>query len=481
LTAARNLLFVIVAWLACPTAAVAHSMPQSMVYLDIGSAAVRIECSLPLAELQLALPELHIGDERHLSKAQQNQLIAYGLRHIRLEGVDGERWTVGHAIVTLQMNIDHRDIIYRADYRRPANSQSLRLRYDAITHEVVSHVALVAIRGDFSSSDLARTPEMVGMLQNPADSLAISMGHAPARGLFASATKMGIGHILTGYDHMLFLLSLVLVLPLTLKSGEWTDRKQLRDTAIALAKVITAFTVGHSITLLASTMLEWRLPTALVELCVAATVLVAAINIWKPIFAGREVVAAVLFGLIHGIAFASAIGQHLLDPVLRFEVILGFNLGIELVQLLLASLVVLPAWSAASLPQFARVRLVAALIVAGIAGYWFVERIPAVPAEFAELANLREPEGIATVVLIFVIALATLLTVSGYRIVMSPLRFAASCSKSSTRTVIVGFLGAALAMLWIGGGTPMPDDDASAIAQAEHHPAPPYDEDFEYW
>lgn len=400
----RRLLFLLIAitGLSLSGSAFPHSMPQSAVNLDIGSAAVRVDCTLPMGELELALPGLSIGADRRLAEAQRRSLIDYAARHIWVEEPDGERWVLGEASVTLELGGEHRDVRYRAVYVRPhsKNSGSLRLRYDAITHQVMSHVALVYIRGDFSASRLEREPELVGMLQNPADSLTLATGSKPARGLFGSAITLGVRHILKGYDHILFLLSLIVVLPLAWSSHGWSGRKPLRQTIVALVKVVTAFTIGHSVTLLLAVLLDWSLPAALVEMCVAATVLAAAINIWKPVFAHKEAVIAGLFGLVHGMAFSGALGLHLLDPAQKFEVVLGFNLGVEVVQLLLAAALIAPVWSAVPFLWFGGVRACATILLGSAAAYWLIERIAVVPSELSDIATLSETGKLVAVALL---------------------------------------------------------------------------------
>lgn len=362
---------------------------------------------MPVAELESAFPGLAISGGKRLTETQRSMLLDYASRHIWLEGADGKRWSLQRASASLEIGPDHQDVRYLAVYARPPirNSGSFRLRYDAITHQVMSHVVLVFIRGDFSSSTLEREPQLIGMLQNPVDGLGATISNEPAPGVFGNAVKMGIGHIVKGYDHILFLLSLIFALPLVKTTGGWDGGKPFRRTLLALAKVVTAFTIGHSTSLIFAVMLDWRLPTAFVELCVAATVLVAAVNIWKPVFAHREVVAAGLFGLVHGMAFSGAIGQHMLDPGLKFQVVLGFNIGIEAVQLILAAAAIAPLWAMASSAWFARFKASAAILIGSTAGFWLIERALVFQAELSEISILDEPRSIAAMGLLLLVAL----------------------------------------------------------------------------
>lgn len=97
---------------------------------------------------------------------------------------------------------------------------------------------------------------------------------------------------------------------------------------------MTAFTVGHSITLLLGALGLLRLPDALVEFLIEASIAVSAIHALRPIFPGREYVIAVGFGLMHGASFATVISGLGLDPWDMALGIGGFNLGIEAMQLI---------------------------------------------------------------------------------------------------------------------------------------------------
>ncbi len=106
--------------------------------------------------------------------------------------------------------------------------------------------------------------------------------------------------------------------------------------------MVTAFTIGHSITLIGGAFFGWALPSRPVEVLIAISILVSAIHACRPLFPGREAWVAGGFGLVHGLAFATLIGRFGLEPLQKAQSILGFNLGIELVQLGVV-LAILPA------------------------------------------------------------------------------------------------------------------------------------------
>ncbi len=157
----------------------------------------------------------------------------------------------------------------------------------------------------------------------------------PARILFPSPfavfgdyVREGIAHILLGFDHLLFLLVVL--------SAGWG----WRQVVIAL----TAFTVGHSITLIISTWTGFLPPSALVEPAIAATIVGMAAFDWRARRQGRSVSAVLRYSLvfacslIHGLGLASSFSELGLDATHRLPSLAGFNIGIELGQLSFAAL-----------------------------------------------------------------------------------------------------------------------------------------------
>ncbi len=141
-----------------------------------------------------------------------------------------------------------------------------------------------------------------------------------------------------------------------------------------IVKVVTAFTVGHSITLVLGALGWARLPGAVVESAIALSILVSAVHALVPIFRGREVFIAGGFGLVHGLAFAATLTGFGFDPWTLVSSVLGFNLGIEAFQLL----VILAAMPGLVLLARSRVygpfRIAGATLTGIAAAAWFAER-----------------------------------------------------------------------------------------------------------
>jgi hypothetical protein len=156
---------------------------------------------------------------------------------------------------------------------------------------------------------------------------------------FAAFVVQGIWHVWTGYDHLAFLLSLLLPCALTAGRGAWRPADGLKVVLRDLLRITTAFTVAHSITLGLATLQVVSVSARIIEPLIAATIIIAALLNLFPQAARLRLPLAFSFGLIHGFGFALALSE--LAPVRGQIVALlaGFNIGVELAQLSVVLLV----------------------------------------------------------------------------------------------------------------------------------------------
>jgi hypothetical protein len=210
---------------------------------------------------------------------------------------------------------------------------------DVIGRDVPNHVAWIAVRTDFGRGLVAGPASVAGVTGYLRHAVVVDRADGSAARGFGALFRLGAQHIAGGTDHLLFLSALLLAAPLTATRRRWGPPEALGASATKLLRVVTAFTIGHSVTLLASTVGGLVLPSAPVETLVAASILVAAAHAIRPIFPGREAWVAGLFGLCHGLAFASALTDLRLDAAPRVLALLAFNLGIEAMQLAIVAVV----------------------------------------------------------------------------------------------------------------------------------------------
>jgi hydrogenase/urease accessory protein HupE len=186
----------------------------------------------------------------------------------------------------------------------------------------------------------------------------VEIGREPALG--SAFFRLGIEHILTGYDHLLFLLALLL------RGGR----------LLSLLKIITAFTVAHSITLALAVLGIVTIPGRIIEPAIAASIVwVALENLLRRDAPSQRWLVSFVFGLVHGFGFASAIEALALPPSRLALALLGFNLGVEAGQALVVALLLpLLLWMRGKSWE-PRVVRAASLGVAAVGLAWLVGRL----------------------------------------------------------------------------------------------------------
>ena len=192
----------------------------------------------------------------------------------------------------------------------------------------------------------------------------------------------GIAHIAGGYDHVLFLLCLLLpaVLQRSDKTLRWMGSENLTSALVAVIWIATAFTIAHSLTLALATFGVIRISASVIEPLIALTILATALNNVWPVVTRRLAVVAFFFGLIHGFGFAEVLAPLSLPRSELGWALLAFNLGVEVGQLAIVAgaflvLATLRRWSG-----YARWVLgFGSMLIAIVATLWFTERVFDVP------------------------------------------------------------------------------------------------------
>ncbi len=362
----------------------AHQQPTTLVTADIGDGSVTLQLHVPLNELELAFGhEVTQTPERNLA-AWSEPFRAYVLQHVRPVAANGQRWRVQvedlriHSAEQVQSG-PFQEVAVRLVLTPPAGASSTHftLYYDLILHQVVTHKALVSIR-DWSAGQLEA--ERAGSITVNAgtgsvDPFVIHRGGSRWWDGPAAMVRLGMSHIREGFDHLLFLIMLLLPSTLSWSGKAWGGFGGGRYSLTRLIRIVTAFTIGHSATLLASALNWLQLPQQPVEVLIACSILVTAVHAIRPIFPGREVHVAAGFGLVHGLAFATVLTALNLSGARLAASILGFNVGIELMQLFVIAMTAPWLILLSLTPAHRWVRVVGAALAAVASVGWMANRV----------------------------------------------------------------------------------------------------------
>ena len=352
-----------------------HPMPSSAVVLRIHRGGIDAELTLPIGELATGWEKPLPRDAVRTVQQYGEELKDYVRAHVRPTAPDGRPWTVTvrEVIPVVEQEPDVR-VALTMTPPPGAPADRLTFGYDVIFHHLITHTAVVTLASDWRNGVTGEEPVLLGTMRDTDAAIAIDRsGGSWFRG-FAAMFRLGARHIAEGTDHLLFLLALILPAPLVAAGGRWGGYAGGKTALRRIVKVVTAFTVGHSITLVLGALGWARLPGAVVESAIAFSILVSAVHALVPIFRGREVYIAGGFGLVHGLAFASTLTGFGFDPWTLVSSVLGFNLGIEAFQLL----VILAAMPGLVLLARSRVygpfRIAGAALTGIAAAAWFAER-----------------------------------------------------------------------------------------------------------
>jgi hypothetical protein len=207
----------------------------------------------------------------------------------------------------------------------PSSTQALQIHYRLLFDLDALHRGLLRLNLDGITQTAVLGPD-TGVLT-------LRAGEASRLDQFVQYVVEGIWHIWIGFDHILFLLSLLLPAVLVHTAKRWQGVATFRIALREVLWVVTAFTVAHSITLTLAALQIVALPSRWVESAIAASVVLAAANNLWPVVEHRRWVVAFVFGLIHGFGFASVLTDLGLPADTLVLSLLGFNLGVETGQL----------------------------------------------------------------------------------------------------------------------------------------------------
>lgn len=360
-----------VAGLGVMPSAHAHKPSDSYLTLQADGSRIDVRWDIALRDLDFAL-DLDVDRDERVTwgevRMRHADIAALALRALALSANDATctPQTVSHA---LDRHSDGTYAVLRFVAACPAEVGQIGVSYRLFADLDPTHRGIVRAQ---ASGGAPRT--LVLAPDGAAATLNLAADGSALAG-FSTFVASGVHHILIGWDHLAFLLALLLPAVFRREDGRWVPSNSLGASVAETVRIVTAFTIAHSITL-ALAALQWvSLPPRLVEAAIAASVAVAALNNVVPLMRQRLWQMAFGFGLVHGFGFASALADAGLQGTSIALGLLGFNLGVELGQLGVVAIVLPLCWWLRSTRFYIRAAVPALsmlLVAAGIV--WFVER-----------------------------------------------------------------------------------------------------------
>ena len=360
----RALLFSLLLCLMLP--AYAHKPSDSYLTVNVAGEKVEGQWDIALRDLDFAL-NLDQDGNGELTwdevRSQHGAISAYALSRLALTN-GGQACAVTAGEQLIDNHTDGAYTVLRFSAVCPGKLESLGIGYRLFAELDPQHKGLLKLVSDGAASTAIFSPD------NAQQVLSV---RAPSKWTqFIDYVKHGVWHIWIGFDHILFLLSLLLPAVLMLKGS---DKEQtFRAAFIDVLKVVTAFTLAHSITLTLASLHVIALPSRWVESAIAASVVVAALNNIFPLFRGHRPQAAFAFGLLHGFGFASVLADLGLPQGALALSLAGFNIGVELGQLAIVAVFLPLAFLGRKTWFYRQLMTTGSALIAVVAAVWLVER-----------------------------------------------------------------------------------------------------------
>ncbi len=350
----------------------AHAHPQSSAYLTLHASTTGLtgEWHLALRDLEDAIG-LDVNDDGSITWAEllsrKEAVCAYAQSRLHLLG-DGQMGSLRVKELLVDNLSDGAYAVLRFEVDGFQRPRRLEMNYNAFFDIDPKHRGLLRLDHDGQIQ--------LGVFSPTQPSQSFEFGVATPHNPFFTFLKEGVWHIWSGYDHILFLLALLLPGVLLRRDATWQPVADMRTAFVKVLKVVTAFTVAHSITLSLAVLGFVHLPSRLVESAIAASVVVAAFNNLVPIFGEGGWMVAFGFGLLHGFGFANALRDLGLQHGQLAVTLFGFNLGVEAGQLAIVAVFLPLALSVRSLLFYQRfiLRFGSAAIMV-VASTWLAERV----------------------------------------------------------------------------------------------------------
>jgi hypothetical protein len=354
-----------------PLYAAAHKPSDSYLSLRVDGADVEGQWDVALRDLEYAVGLDENGDGAITwgeLRRRGPEVAEYVLERLEIDA-QGRRCRL---IPTEQLADEHSDGAYavlrfRADCG-PGAIRTLEVGYRLFFDLDPTHRGLLNLRYGSVTASAVFSPEHARQSFVP--------GEITRFDQFVAYAREGVWHIWIGADHVLFLVSLLLPAVLVPIGRGWRTAERFAPVFWDVFRVVTSFTVAHSITLSLAALSVIELPSRVVESLIALSVLLAALNNLRPIVHRGRWAVAFGFGLIHGFGFASVLADLGLPRDALMLALVGFNLGVEGGQLaVVAAFLPLAFWLRDRWVYRRMIFVGGSAVIAVVAAAWMSERI----------------------------------------------------------------------------------------------------------
>jgi hypothetical protein len=367
----------------------AHRPNQNFIYLSIYEG--KMDCRVELRKSDITkVFGFEYGPTEVPDQNDPNvqKMVDYILSHLKFKSSSGNHALTFTELGLLDLN-DGDDFLlfnFSMDNMDPVPSD-LDVYDQIFVNELSNHESLLHIERNWKTGVLANEslPSLIFGTSNPNQTLDIEEGSILTG--FLAMVKSGIYHIWIGLDHILFLIALLIPSVIVYRSKldpkkrwmgiKYTDfepDQSFKSALFSVVKIITIFTLAHSVTLSLAALDLINLPSRLVESIIAISIALAAFHNIVPFLNKKEWLIILIFGLFHGFGFASVLAEQSRGGEYLVYSLVGFNIGVEIGQLGIILLAFPLLFLLSRLKQYYVIVVGFSLLLIAISTYWIIER-----------------------------------------------------------------------------------------------------------
>lgn len=365
--------------------AAAHSGDESYAYLDVTETTLGGRIDVPVPDLEEATGlELDTADgdiDTLMANVGANRPVidAYLDEHFNI-GAEGQSWSVTFEEAEPLFEDVSTDLYvlfpFTAEVPTGEVPRILDMTFDVFVDEIDDYRPIALIRNDWGAGIVDADTERIAAFDDGSRSQAIDLGDTGWWKNFSSSIDLGVDHIKTGPDHVLFIMVLVLPAVAIFGAGAWRPAPTFGAALWRVLKIVTMFTVAHSITFTLAGLDYLPTPSAkITEGIIALSIAAAALNNVRPVVVNREWLLAFAFGLFHGMGFASLVSGLEVDRSTQLVSLLGRNVGIEIGQAAVVIMVFPALFLLRRTVAYRPFLVVASLALTVVSLGWGIERL----------------------------------------------------------------------------------------------------------
>ncbi len=347
----------------------AHKPSDSYLTIEGGHEFLTAHWDIALKDLQLLIG-LDDNNDGKITwgelKAKRQAITTHTFSHLAIRA-DGQQCKLMDSDLLVDNHTDGAYAVIIVGTQCPGNALTLDIQYSLLFDADPTHRGLLRYTDGVIDSTHVLSPEQ--------PNLTLKTSEVNLWTTLRDYLVEGIWHIWIGYDHILFLLMLLLPAVLVFQDKRWRPVEHFRPALIEVLKLVTAFTIAHSITLSLAVLQVIELPSRLVESVIALSIAITALNNIFPVFTLSRWWLGFGFGLVHGFGFASVLLDLGLSHSSLAVSLLGFNLGVEVGQIALATVFFPLAFIGRGTSFYrnvvVRVGSVSAIVISSV---WVIER-----------------------------------------------------------------------------------------------------------